>query len=52
MTIRPQFHGNTRLEIAWTLVPLATFLSLFGLTAANMPFINNIATLTRRTPSR
>ena len=37
-----QFHGNTRLEIAWTLVPLATFLSLFGLTAANMPFINNI----------
>ena len=38
-----QFHGNTRLEIAWTLVPLATFLSLFGLTAANMPFINNIA---------
>jgi cytochrome c oxidase subunit II len=38
----PQFHGNTRLEIAWTLVPLATFLSLFGLTAANMPFINNI----------
>ena len=37
-----QFHGNTRLEIAWTLVPLATFLSLFGLTAANMPFINNV----------
>jgi cytochrome c oxidase subunit 2 len=37
-----QFHGNTRLEIAWTLVPLATFLSLFGLTAANMPFINDI----------
>jgi len=24
------------------LVPLATFLSLFGLTAANMPFINDI----------
>ena len=39
----PQFHGNTRLEIAWTLVPLATFLSLFGLTAVNMPFINNVA---------
>jgi cytochrome c oxidase subunit 2 len=39
-----QFHGNTRLEIAWTLVPLATFLSLFGLTAANMPFINDIHT--------
>src|SRR5580700_2742840 len=40
----PQFHGNTRLEIAWTLAPLSTFLSLFGLTAANTPFINNIAT--------
>lgn len=37
-----QFHGNTRLEIAWTLVPLAVFLSLFGLTAANMPFVNDI----------
>jgi cytochrome c oxidase subunit 2 len=37
-----QFHGNTRLEIAWTMVPLAVFLSLFGLTAANMPFVNDI----------
>ena len=36
-----QFHGNTRLEITWTLIPLATFLSLFGLTAVNMPFIND-----------
>ena len=36
-----QIHGNTRLEITWTLIPLATFLSLFGLTAANMPFIND-----------
>jgi cytochrome c oxidase subunit 2 len=34
-----QFHGNTRLEIGWTLLPLAVFLSLFGLTAVNMPFI-------------
>ncbi len=39
-----QFHGSTKLEIAWTLLPLAVFLSLFGLTAANMPFINNIHT--------
>jgi cytochrome c oxidase subunit 2 len=44
-----QFHGNTRLEIAWTLVPLATFLSLFGLTAVNMPFINNVAAETQNT---
>ena len=45
----PQFHGNTRLEIAWTLVPLATFLSLFGLTAVNMPFINNQNAATKYT---
>jgi cytochrome c oxidase subunit 2 len=38
----PQFHSNTKLEIGWTLVPLVVFLSLFGLTAANMPFINDI----------
>ena len=36
-----QFHGNTRLEITWTLIPLAIFLSLFGLTAYNMPFVND-----------
>ena len=36
-----QFHGNTRLEIGWTLLPLIAFLSLFGFTAANMPFIND-----------
>jgi len=36
-----QFHGNTRLEIGWTLLPLIVFLSLFGFTAANMPFIND-----------
>jgi len=36
-----QFHGNTRLEIGWTLLPLAVFLSLFAFTAANMPFIND-----------
>src|SRR5579864_9539387 len=37
-----QFHGNTRLEIGWTLLPLFVFLSLFALTAANMPFVNDI----------
>jgi cytochrome c oxidase subunit II len=36
-----QVHGNTRLEITWTLIPLAIFLSLFGLTAYNMPFVND-----------
>ena len=36
-----QFHGNTKLEIGWTLLPLIVFLSLFGFTAANMPFIND-----------
>ena len=36
-----QFHGNTRLEVGWTLLPLFVFLSLFALTAANMPFIND-----------
>ncbi len=36
-----QVHGNTRLEITWTLIPLAVFLSLFGLTAYNMPFVND-----------
>jgi cytochrome c oxidase subunit 2 len=37
-----QFHGNTRLEIGWTLVPLAVFLALFVITAINMPFVNDI----------
>ena len=37
-----QFHGNTRLEIGWTLVPLVVLLSLFVLTAINMPFVNDI----------
>lgn len=36
-----QFHGNTRLEIGWTLLPLLVFLALFALTAANMPFVND-----------
>ena len=42
MTSHRSSTATRRLEIAWTLVPLATFLSLFGLTAANMPFINNV----------
>jgi cytochrome c oxidase subunit II len=37
-----QFHGNTRLEITWTAIPLAVFLSLFGLTAFNMGFVNDV----------
>src|SRR3981081_124537 len=37
-----QFHSNTRLEVGWTLLPLVVFLSLFALTAANMPFVNDI----------
>jgi cytochrome c oxidase subunit 2 len=36
-----QFHGNTRLEVGWTLLPLFVFLALFALTAANMPFVND-----------
>jgi cytochrome c oxidase subunit II len=34
-----QFHSNTKLEVGWTLLPLVVFLSLFALTAANMPFV-------------
>ena len=34
-----QVHGNSRLEIAWTLIPLAILLSLFGYTASKMPFL-------------
>jgi cytochrome c oxidase subunit 2 len=36
-----QFHGNTRLELFWTAVPLAVFMSLFGLTVSQMGFIND-----------
>lgn len=35
-----QFHGNTRLEIAWTLVPLAILAVIFVLTAREMTYIN------------
>ncbi|HZB98191.1 MAG TPA: cytochrome c oxidase subunit II [Candidatus Sulfotelmatobacter sp.] len=36
-----QVHGNTRLEIAWTIVPFLILVSLFGITAANMGFISD-----------
>lgn len=39
-----QVHGNTRLEVIWTVVPFVILFSLFILTASNMPFINNQST--------
>ncbi|HYM50352.1 MAG TPA: cytochrome c oxidase subunit II [Candidatus Limnocylindrales bacterium] len=36
-----QVHGNTRLEIAWTLVPLVMLLFIFGLTFSSMDFVRN-----------
>lgn len=36
-----QVHGNSRLEIFWTTIPLVTFLTLFGITASQMGFIND-----------
>lgn len=36
-----QIAGNTRLEVAWTLIPFLILASLFGITYANMPFIHN-----------
>ncbi|HSP64863.1 MAG TPA: cytochrome c oxidase subunit II transmembrane domain-containing protein [Candidatus Deferrimicrobium sp.] len=45
-----QFHGNTRLEIFWTLVPLVIFLSLFGLTISQMGFINDAPASTAANP--
>ena len=45
-----QFHGNTRLELFWTAVPLAVFLSLFGLTVSQMGFINDAPASTATTP--
>src|ERR1700694_6134846 len=37
-----QFHSNTKLEVGWTLLPLVVVLSRLALTAANMPFVNDI----------
>src|SRR5476649_2541589 len=45
-----QFHGNTRLELFWTAVPLAVFLSLFGLTVSQMGFINDAPASTAANP--
>ncbi|MBJ7610139.1 MAG: hypothetical protein JF887_12015 [Candidatus Dormibacteraeota bacterium] len=45
-----QFHGNTRLEIFWTMVPLGVFLSLFGLTVSQMGFINDAPASTASQP--
>ncbi len=45
-----QFHGNTRLEVFWTAVPLVVFLSLFGLTVSQMGFINDAPASTAATP--
>ncbi len=45
-----QFHGNTRLELFWTAVPLAVFLSLFGLTVSQMGFINDAPASTAAAP--
>jgi cytochrome c oxidase subunit 2 len=44
-----QFHGNTRLELFWTAVPLAVFMSLFGLTVSQMGFINDAPASTATT---
>lgn len=45
-----QFHGNTRLEIFWTLVPLAVFMAIFGLTVSQMGFINDAPVATAAQP--
>lgn len=45
-----QFHGNTRLELFWTAVPLAVFMSLFGLTITQMGFINDAPASTAAQP--
>jgi len=36
----PQFHGNDRLEVIWTLIPLLIVLVLFGLTAKALIQVN------------
>ncbi len=36
----PQIHGNDRLEVVWTLIPLAIILILFGLTAKALIQVN------------
>jgi len=36
-----QVHGNSRLELAWTLVPLVVLAGLFALTVANISYIRH-----------
>jgi cytochrome c oxidase subunit 2 len=36
-----QIHGNSRLELAWTVFPLVVLLVLFSLTFGNMDYIRN-----------
>lgn len=36
----PQIHGNDRLEVVWTLIPLAIIFVLFGLTARALIQVN------------
>jgi cytochrome c oxidase subunit II len=45
-----QFHGNTRLELFWTAVPLVVFMSIFSLTVSQMGFINDAPASTATTP--
>jgi cytochrome c oxidase subunit 2 len=34
-----QFHGNTRLEITWTILPFGILIALFVLSAVNMSYV-------------
>lgn len=38
----PQFHGNDRLEVIWTVIPVVIVLILFGLTARSLVQVNRI----------
>src|SRR5580704_1577016 len=37
-----QIHGNRRLELTWTLIPLAIVIGLFGLTARAMQVVDPV----------
>ncbi|WP_038048720.1 cytochrome c oxidase subunit II [Thermus caliditerrae] len=36
----PQFHGNDRLEVVWTVIPILIVFVLFGLTARSLILVN------------
>ncbi|HYS01439.1 MAG TPA: cytochrome c oxidase subunit II transmembrane domain-containing protein, partial [Candidatus Eisenbacteria bacterium] len=36
-----QIHGNSRLEVAWTIFPLLVLLVIFSLTFANIDYVRN-----------